>query len=134
MRKHFKKRSDEAEVNMTPMLDIVFILLIFFIVTATFLREKGLDLRQPPPNENTPQRNVPTILVEVDQDNNVFVNKRQTDVLRVTAAVERLRADKPGAAVILIPDDTSRHGITISIVDGLRSLSIPVNVKRKDEP
>ena len=90
MRRRAKHTDDQAEVNMTPMLDIVFILLIFFIVTATFLSEEGIDMRPPadtPPDSNTPAS--PPILVQVDEDNNIFVNQVRTDVDRVLSAVNR---------------------------------------------
>ncbi len=133
MRRRLRRSGDEASVNMTPMLDIVFILLIFFIVTAVFLREKGLDLRQPPPNENMPQTTKPVIQIAIDSEGFVFVNKKQTDLQRVTAAVERVRADQPGAAVILIPEEESHHGITVRIIDELRSLGVSVNIQRKKQ-
>ena len=131
MRRRLRRTGGEADVNMTPMLDIVFILLIFFIVTAVFLREKGLDLRQPPADKDIPQTTKPVIRVAIDSENFVFVDDRQTAVERVTASVERIRADKPGAAVVLIPEEESHHGITVRIVDELRSLGITVSIQRK---
>jgi len=67
MRRHRHKGADQADIDMTPMLDIVFILLIFFIVTATFLSEKAIDLQQPPPSPTPPQvSSVPAITIYVD--------------------------------------------------------------------
>ena len=98
MRKRSRRREDQAEVNMTPMLDIVFILLIFFIVTATFLAGEGIDMR-PPPDCTGPDCGTgpPPIVVQVDSENQVFVNQVRTDVDRVLAAVNRHRAEEPAA-------------------------------------
>ena len=97
-------QADEADVDMTPMLDIVFIMLIFFIVTATFLDETAIDLTQPPPPPDIP--NPPD-------------DERRTNCDRVTLAVERLLADKPGASVILRMDERSQHKILVELKDGL---------------
>ena len=111
---------DEADVDMTPMLDIVFIMLIFFIVTATFLDETGIDLTQPPPPEGpTPPSDDPAITVYVDGRNQCSVDGRSTGCDRVTLAVERLLADKPGAAVILRMDEKAQHKILVELKDGL---------------
>ena len=112
---------DEADVDMTPMLDIVFIMLIFFIVTATFLDEDGIDLTQPPPPppDSTPPTDTPAITVYVNETNQCAVDGRSTGCDRVTLAVERLLADKPGAAVILRMDERAQHKILVELKDGL---------------
>ena len=122
MRKRTKSVSDDAEVDMTPMLDIVFIMLIFFIVTATFLDETGIDLTQPPPppdDINTPPSNNPAITVYVDGRNACAVDGRSTGCDRVILAVERLLAEKPNAAVILRLDEKASHKNLIMLKDGL---------------
>jgi len=113
---------DEGEVDMTPMLDIVFIMLIFFIVTATFLDEKGVDLTQPPPppdDINTPPSNNPAITVYVNEQDACAVDGRSTGCDRVLLAVERLLAEKPNAAVILRMDEQASHNNLITLKDGL---------------
>lgn len=121
MRRRPKHGSDDAEVDMTPMLDIVFIMLIFFIVTATFLDEKGIDLQQPPPPpDDQPQSNPkPGITIYVDGQNRCAVDGRGTECDRVTLAVERLLADKPGANVVLRIDEAATHNILVNLKDGL---------------
>jgi len=116
-----KSGGDEAEVNMTPMLDIVFIMLIFFIVTATFLDEKGVDLTQPPPPPDTdiPSKSTPAITVYVDERDQCSVDGSRTTCDRVALRVERLLADKPGASVILRMDETSRHELLVTLKDEL---------------
>ncbi len=119
MRKRRNKTVDEAEVDMTPMLDIVFIMLIFFIVTATFLDEKGVDLTQPPPPpEDQPQsKPKPAIMVYVSPQNVCSVDGNQTECDRVSLAVERLLADKPGANIILRINESARHGLLVGLKD-----------------
>lgn len=115
-------QADEADVDMTPMLDIVFIMLIFFIVTATFLDETAIDLTQPPPppdNLPPPPDQPRAITVFVDARNQCSVDERLTGCDRVTLAVERLLADKPGASVILRMDERSQHKILVELKDGL---------------
>ncbi|MFC4724417.1 ExbD/TolR family protein [Glycocaulis abyssi] len=133
MRRRKNKPNDSADVNMTPMLDIVFILLIFFIVTATFLQEEGIDMRPPPPSETPPQDANPVILVQVTDQNRVFVNQDQTSVDRVMAAVSRLRAEAPNSAVLIQPHDEAHHGITVQIWDEMMANGIPVSINR-DRP
>ena len=115
------------------MLDIVFILLIFFIVTATFLQEEGFDITPPPPNDEAPPEGGATpILVQITDENSVFVNQTQTSKLRVMAAVSRIRAEEPGSPVILEIADEAEHGLMIQIIDDLRASGIPVITKRPE--
>ena len=122
---------DDAEVDMTPMLDIVFIMLIFFIVTATFLDERGIDLTQPPPppDDQTPSNPKPAITVYVDQRNNCSVDSRQTECDRVSLAVERLLADKPGASIILRIHALARHELLVGLKDGFDSKGMGTKIE-----
>lgn len=134
MRRRVQRADDQAEVNMTPMLDIVFILLIFFIVTATFLSEEGIDMRPPadtPPQDNSPAS--PPILVQVDGDNNIFVNQVRTDVDRVLSAVNRFRSEDPGSAVLVDVEDEADHGIIVQIWDEMGANGIPVSLQRNKD-
>ncbi|MEO1040463.1 MAG: biopolymer transporter ExbD [Pseudomonadota bacterium] len=133
MRRRRRQGSDQAEINMTPMLDIVFILLIFFIVTATFLQEQGIDMRPPPPSNEEPIDPDPVILVQIDARNQVFVNQDPTSADRVIAAVSRLRAEAPNSAVLIQPDDEALHGTIVQILDELRASEIPVSIQRADD-
>ncbi len=115
---------DDAAVDMTPMLDIVFIMLIFFIVTATFLDERGIDITQPPPppdNLDIPQDAKPAITIYVNDRNQCAVDSRQTECDRVPLAVERLLAEKPGASIILRIHAEARNELLVELKDSMDS-------------
>ncbi|WP_298918806.1 biopolymer transporter ExbD [uncultured Algimonas sp.] len=117
-----RNRDDEADVDMTPMLDIVFIMLIFFIVTAVFLDETGLDLTQPPPppeDQPPPPNSPPAITVYVDENSQCSVDGARSTCSGVMARVERQLADKPGASVILRFHPEAKHDVLVQLKDGV---------------
>lgn len=129
MRGRKQRPVEEANVDLTPMLDVVFILLIFFIVTAVFLQEEAIPLEPPPPQTDTPSDPVPVILILVDEENRVFVNNRPSLVESVRANIERLRAETPNSSVIIQAHPDAKNGTVIRIRDQAASASIDkVNV------
>ena len=118
MRK-FSREQEEAEINLTPMLDIVFIMLIFFIVTATFIKESGLDINKPDDNENPPppEDEKKNILIQIDSNNRIFINLRRVDIAQVRANIERLHAENPDGIVVIQPDSDSHTGLIVRIYD-----------------
>ncbi|MFQ5347038.1 MAG: ExbD/TolR family protein [Rhodothalassiaceae bacterium] len=123
MRK-FSKVEEEAEINMTPMLDIVFIMLIFFIVTASFVRESGLDVNKPPPTPDQPKKNEKNILIQIDANNRVFVNLRPVDIASVRANVERLHAENPKAVVVIQPAHDAHAEMVVRAYDQAREAGV----------
>ena len=120
MRRHRNKGTDQADIDMTPMLDIVFILLIFFMVTATFLSEKAIDLQQAPPPIKPPHGiSERAITIYVDGKDRCAVEGRGTECDRVILATERILAEKPGANIILKIDKDARHNILVTLKDEL---------------
>lgn len=119
MRGRSQKAAEEASVDLTPMLDVVFILLIFFIVTSTFIQEQALGLEPPPPpappQDNPDQQEA--ILIYVGQDNLIQVNNRFTDISGVRANMERLRAENPESALIIQAHPRARTGTIVKIRD-----------------
>jgi biopolymer transport protein ExbD len=135
MKKRINRGSDNAEVNMTPMLDIVFIMLIFFIVTSTFLQEQGLEMIAPQ-NEEEPEnaQNAPSILVQIDRSSTIFVNGRLTDPARVTAAIQRQNVDSGGrSAVVIQPDPDAEHGVVTGAFDSALAARVVGVVVREPE-
>ncbi|MEL7545740.1 MAG: biopolymer transporter ExbD [Pseudomonadota bacterium] len=119
MRGRKSRPAEEADVDLTPMLDVVFILLIFFIVTSTFIQERALGLEPPPPPAppQDQQQQVPAILVYVNQDDLITVNGRSTDITGVRANMERLRAENPESALIIQAHPQAKSGTIIKIRD-----------------
>ena len=115
---------EEAKVDLTPMLDVVFILLIFFIVTAVFLQEEAIKVEPPPPANDQPIEPVPTILIFVDEENRVFVNRRPSLVESVRANIERLRAETPNSSVIIQAHPDALNDVVIRIRDQAASANI----------
>lgn len=119
MRRKHGKPSEEAEVNITPMLDVVFILLIFFIVTATFVKEDGLDLARPNPDDDQdkPQDLAATIFLSISDQNQVFIDQREIDIDAVRANVEKLHAERPKAGVLISPAKDAETGVLVRVMD-----------------
>lgn len=119
MRGRTTKPAEEANVDLTPMLDVVFILLIFFIVTSTFIQERALGIEPPPPPAPPQEQQVqtPAILVFVGEDNLITVNGRYTDISGVRANMERLRAENPESALVIQAHPRARSGTIIQIRD-----------------
>ncbi len=119
MRGRTKRGADNADIDLTPMLDVVFILLIFFIVTSTFAREQAIGLEPPPPpSPNNPdQPQVPAILILIDESNLITVNGRVTDIGSVRANIERVIAETPNSSLIIQAHPQTRSGVVVRIRD-----------------
>ncbi len=124
MRRRFgssNAESDDSEINLTPMLDVVFIMLIFFIVTATFVKEVGLDVNQP--DEDKPKTVDPdkkSIVVRITNRDRYIIAQRDVDVRNVRANIERLHAENPEAPVIIQPHEDSTTEAMIHVMDSAR--------------
>ena len=120
MRGRTQRPAEEADVDLTPMLDVVFILLIFFIVTSTFAQEETLGLEPPPPPapaDQPPPEQVPAILILIDESNLIRVNGRPTDIGSVRANIERVRAETPESQVIIQAHPRTKSGVIVLIRD-----------------
>ncbi len=111
---------DEAEVDLTPMLDVVFIMLIFFIVTASFIKEVGLDLSRPEGGSTKEMVDNENIFIQITNDGLIFVDRRVTDIRAVRPNIERLHAARPNGAVIIAPSAASFNGLLVEIMDQAR--------------
>ena len=121
MRHKASHQKDEASVDLTPMLDIVFIMLIFFIVTATFLKEAGLDVTKPEtPPEDLPQKTTQPFRIIVTDTDRILIKMRDVDPRAVRANVERLRAESPDAPVLVQSDRQANTGVVIRTMDQAR--------------
>ena len=116
---------DEAEINITPMLDVVFIMLIFFIVTTSFVREKGLDISRPQKSDQQQvEEEVGQILVEIDSLSQITVNKREVSNNAVRANLERERAQKPKAPLIIASHPDADTNSLVTVLDAANIIGI----------
>jgi len=113
------RSTDEAAVDMTPMLDVVFIMLIFFIVTASFVKEAGVDVNRPNA-ETAEQQNRGNIMIAIRPNGEVWVDRRPVDVRALRANVERLRAENPEGTVVILADKESQTGLLVEVMDQVR--------------
>src|SRR5690606_14399978 len=113
------RSTDEAAVDMTPMLDVVFIMLIFFIVTASFVKEAGVDVNRPNA-ETAEQQNRGNIMIAIRPNGEVWVDRRPVDVRALRANVERLRAEKDRKSVVILADRESQTGLLVEVMDQVR--------------
>ena len=120
-----RKEEDESQIDMTPMLDVVFIMLIFFIVTASFVNEVGLDVNRPPTSEDPPPDSENTnIVFRVSESNEIMFEGRRIDIRSVRANVERLHAEKPEAKVVINSHPKAKTEIYVMISDQSREAGV----------
>ena len=115
--------SEEASVDITPMLDVVFIMLIFFIVTATFIKEAGIDVDKPAAATAVVQEKA-CILIAIDAGNDVWINRRQVDLRSLRAIIERLHAENPKGTVVILADKASTNETLVQVMDASRRAGV----------
>lgn len=133
-RRRSSSLSDEAEVDLTPMLDVVFIMLIFFIVTASFVKEVGLDLSRPAGGGSA--KTVTTsenIFIQLTSDGRIYIDQRQADFGALRANIERLHAERPKGAVVIAADGGALNGLLVEVMDqarlaGVENISLAAEV------
>lgn len=126
MRRKHARDDDETVVDMTPMLDIVFIMLIFFIVTTSFVKEAGVALDRPDPNQNQeqPKTKKKNIFVRIDSSNRITMDGLDVDIRAVRARVEQKRAQNPEAIAIIGVEAASDTDTLISVVNAAREAGV----------
>ncbi len=116
---------DETGIDLTPMLDVVFIMLIFFIVTASFVKEAGFDVNRPPQSNQPPKKDeIKNILVSIAADGQLFINRRPVDAGALTANIKRLHAENPKGAVVIQAEDDSANERLITVMDAARKAGV----------
>jgi len=119
MRRERRRDQEESEVNLTPMLDVVFIMLIFFIVTASFVKEAGIDVSRPPA-ATAERKERGNILVAITANDQIWVDRRQVDPRALRANIERLHAENPQGSVVIQADIKSTNGLLVQVMDAAR--------------
>ena len=114
-----KAKRQAAEINMAPLIDMVFILLIFFLVTTSFVKETGVDINRPAA-ATAVSKEKSNILIGITKDNQVYIDKREIDIRAVRANVERALAENPEGNVVIVADRESNTGAVIMALDGCK--------------
>ncbi len=119
MRRARRREQEESEVNLTPMLDVVFIMLIFFIVTASFVKEAGIDVTRPPA-ATAERKERGNILIAITENDQIWMDRRQVDPRALRANIERLHAENPQGSVVIQADKNSKNGLLVMVMDAAR--------------
>lgn len=122
-----KREAEEGDVNVTPLLDIVFIMLIFFIVTATFIKEPGVTVQRPPAQTAEEQRLV-SVLVAIDSQNRIWINREETPLEAVRVAVERLRRENPRGSAVIQADGNADSEFLVKVLQQIRDAGVQETV------
>jgi biopolymer transport protein ExbD len=123
LNKMLQEQDEKEEIDMTPMLDVVFILLIFFIVTASFVKEAGIDVNRPEAATAVKKERA-NILVAISDKGDIWINKRKVDVRTVQANIERLKAENPQGTVVIQADKKATTDTLIKVMDSARAAGV----------
>ncbi len=118
-----QQEEEESNIDITPMLDVVFIMLIFFIVTATFVKESGIDVNRPDA-ATAVKKDKANILIAINSANEIWMDRRQVDIRSVRANIERMYAENPQGSVVIQADQESNTKALISVMDAARSAGV----------
>ncbi len=123
MRRRRDRRKSESEVNLTPMLDVVFIMLIFFIVTASFVKESGIEISRPGASTAV-KKERGNILIAISANDQIWMNRRQVDPRALRANLERMHAENPQGSVVIQADKEAKTGLLVQVMDAARSAGV----------
>lgn len=126
MRKNYDSlmgTDEEQNIDMTPMLDIVFIMLIFFIVTTSFIKESGIEVEKPQASSAKVDKKV-NIVVGIGESGEVWIDKHPVDIRNVRTTIERLHAEAPEGSVIITADKKAETGVLVSVMDQIKLAGI----------
>ena len=122
-RRHADYGNQDTDINLTPMLDIVFIMLIFFVVTTSFVKESGIEVNRPTA-QTAEQRDLGNILIAISPNGEIWIDQRAVDIRAVQAVVERLVAENPEGGVIIQGDREAQIGLLVKVMDQVRKAGI----------
>ena len=122
-RRHTDNEADGSDIDITPMLDIVFIMLIFFIVTTSFVKESGVTVNRPSA-QTAEEKKGSNILLAIRANGEIWIDRRAVDVRAVRPNIERMKAENPEGAVIIQADEYSPTGLLVKVMDQVRLAGI----------
>jgi biopolymer transport protein ExbD len=122
-----RSSDDEEGINLTPMLDVVFIMLIFFIVTASFVKEAGIDVSKPEAETAVPKKNA-NILVAISANNEIWIDRAKIDRQAIRARIERMHAENPEGSVLIQADKDSHSEALLAVMAAAREAKVNVSI------
>lgn len=122
-RSSYSQESEEQDVNVTPLLDIVFIMLIFFIVTSTFVKEPGVEVQRPEA-VTAQERKLASIIIAISDQDEIWINKELVELNEVRAAVEQLRRENPKGTAVVQADAAAKSRLLVEVVNQVRATGI----------
>jgi biopolymer transport protein ExbD len=134
-----KKRSslsveeEESEINLTPMLDVVFIMLIFFIVTATFIKEAGIQVERPDAATALKQEDA-AILIAISPNDEIWIDRQERDPRAVRGVIERLHAENPKGSIVIQADEGSTHETLVVVMEAAKAAGVTNVAIASDTP
>ena len=129
----FSRGDDESDINLTPMLDVVFIMLIFFIVTATFIKQPGTDVSRPDAETDREKPTV-SVLVAINSGGEIWIDKQQVEAAAVGGMIERLHLENPKGGLVIQADRDAKYEKLKAVLDAARSIGLTqVAVSTQDD-
>ncbi|MDH3642231.1 MAG: biopolymer transporter ExbD [Gammaproteobacteria bacterium] len=119
----FSRTDEESDINLTPMLDVVFIMLIFFIVTATFIKQAGIDVLRPEAITGE-QKPTVSVLVAINGNGDIWIDKKRVDVNAVRAHIERIHAENPKGGLVIQADREAKSEKLIAVLNAARAAGL----------
>jgi biopolymer transport protein ExbD len=123
MRNRQAVEEEESDINLTPMLDVVFIMLIFFIVTASFIKEAGIDVNRPDAFTAERQEDA-AILIAISEANEIWIDRKPVEPRAVRDAIERLHLENPKGSIVIQADEESNHETLVVVLDAAKAVGV----------
>ncbi|EOB1206054.1 ExbD/TolR family protein [Photobacterium damselae] len=117
------RNREDAQIDLTSMLDIVFIMLIFFIVTSSFVRESGVEVNRPQASHAVSQKDT-GIFIAITSANDIYIDKRIVDTERVQATIEHMLVDQPDASLVIQADEHAYNGTVVKVMDAAKGAGV----------
>ncbi|NOR35281.1 MAG: biopolymer transporter ExbD [Woeseiaceae bacterium] len=114
---------EDNEINLTPMLDVVFIMLIFFIVTASFIKEAGIQVERPDTTTADKQEDA-AILIAISANNEIWIDRKETDPRAVRGMIERLHAENPKGSIVIQADEESTNEMLVIVMQAAKQAGV----------
>ena len=118
-----RAEEEDNEINLTPMLDVVFIMLIFFIVTASFIKEAGIDVIRPEATTADKQEDA-AILIAISANDEIWIDRRETDPRALRTAIERLHSENPKGSIVIQADEASTNEMLVIVMQAAKQVGV----------